>query len=87
MTYPAANVYGDRTQAEREARSTRMRTIMAAPEAYGQENVAFALAIRGDSPAGRAIALLAERPALHGIEAIFAWVDAIPARPSLEIVR
>ena len=87
MTHLAANAYGDRTQAECEARLTRMRTITAAPEARGQENVAFALAIRGDIPAGRAIALLSQRPELSGIEAILAWVDAIPARPSLEIVR
>ena len=87
MIPPAANAYGDRTQAEREARLVRMNTIAAAPEARGRESVAFALAIRGDIPAGRARALLAEAPDLNGVAAIFEWVDAIPTRPTLEIVR
>lgn len=87
MIDTAPNAYGDRALAERERRVTRMHAIMAAPEACGRENVAFALAIRGDIPAGRAIALLAGAPQLDGVAAIFAWVDTIPARTPLEIVR
>lgn len=87
MTETAPNAYGDRTQAERDARLTRMHAIMALPEAHGRENAAFALAVRGDIPVGRAATLLAGAPNAGDAAAAFAWIDTIPARPSLEIVR
>lgn len=87
MTGPETDRSVDRLLAARAARQTRITAIMEAPEARGRENVAFALACRSEIPAGRAIALMAEAPELSGVEAIIAWVDAIPARPPLEIVQ
>ena len=87
MTGSATNAYGDRTQVERDARLTRMHAIMALPQAQGRENAAFALAVRGDIPVGRAATLLAGAPNTNSAAAAFAWIDTIPARPPLEIVR
>ena len=77
----------DAILARQAARRERANAIMASPAAKGRESIAFALACRTEIPAARAIAAMAEAPELHGVDAIIAWVDAIPPRPPLEVVR
>ncbi|MDO9426033.1 MAG: hypothetical protein Q7T93_04310 [Methylobacterium sp.] len=90
MTDEAAAAFADSILAKQAAwirrHRPRYQTIMTSDEATGRGNLAFALALRFDLPAGRAIALLKEAPELDGVEAILAWVDSIPTRPPLEIV-
>nr|USU31598.1 hypothetical protein NG677_20115 [Methylobacterium sp. OTU13CASTA1] len=70
----------------RRRQTPRYQAIMTSDEAAGRGNLAFALALRFDLPAGRVIALLKDAPELDGVNAIHAWVDSIPTRPPLEIV-
>lgn len=73
---------------ERQAAArNRMREIDQSPEAAGKERLAFLLACRFELPVMRVRRLLADAPDFAGLPDLVAWVEAIPSRPPLEIVR
>ena len=74
-------------QARQLAARERMREIDQAPEAAGKERLAFLLACRFELPVMRVRRLLAEAPDFADLLDLVAWVEAVPTRPPLEIVR
>ncbi|MCJ2056658.1 hypothetical protein MKL09_08830 [Methylobacterium sp. J-048] len=83
MTVSSATTLIDRQTAARE----RMREIDQSPEAAGKERLPFLLACRFDLPVMRVRQLLADAPDFAGLPDLVAWVEAIPTRPPLKIVR
>ncbi|WP_191970188.1 hypothetical protein [Methylobacterium planeticum] len=74
--------------AQRAATRERYREIMDAPEVVGRENLAFALALRFDLPADRAVSLLSGAPPdLRAVNDVLGWVETVPRQPEMETVQ
>ncbi|WP_342167083.1 hypothetical protein [Methylobacterium sp. SD21] len=77
----------ERAEVSRLRRDSRIDTIMGAPEADAEERrlIAFALVLRLDLSPDAAVLLLRQAPELRTVDAVSAWVGAIPVQPPLEI--